>query len=316
MMTDLEHWLNRKLSPAAFSLTPLAGDASFRQYYRLHTNEAAYIAAYSPPATEDNAGFIKMSEAFLGLGLDVPQVLDHHPEEGFFLLTDLGDNTLLHHLTLQNADHYYQQALEKLGKIQQCEVNLPTFDRAFMAKELDHFKYWFLEKHLGLTLSAHEETLLASAFSLLLDSATNQPQCCIHRDYHSRNLMILADDRLGILDFQDAMIGPITYDLASLIRDCYIAWPPEKVHQWALGFYHIFLKEKISSSALFLRYFDLMGMQRHLKAIFIFARKYHRDGVNTYLADIPRTLNYVLEASKHYPEFREFRTFMIEKVVK
>lgn len=312
-MTDLEQWLGEKLPPDTFSLTPLQGDASFRQYYRLQHEGSTYIAAHSPPTTEDNAGFIKMSQAFSTLGLNVPKVLRHDSTEGFFLLTDLGDNVLFQHLNTHNVEYYYFKAFEILANIQRCNISLPAFDHAFMEKELTNFKHWFLEKHLNLTLSESEEKILAEAFSLLLDSATQQPQYCIHRDYHSRNLMVMPDDNLGVLDFQDAMIGPVTYDLVSLIRDCYIAWPPEKVQAWALNFHQNFLKKEIPSSALFLRYFDFMGIQRHLKAIFIFARKYHRDGVKTYLADIPRTLNYVLEVSARYPELRAFREF-IEKL--
>jgi len=312
-MTDLEQWLGEKLPADTFSLTPLQGDASFRQYYRLQYEGNTYIAAHSPPTTENNPGFIKMSQAFSTLGLNVPKILRHDATEGFFLLTDLGNNVLFQLLNTHNVEYYYFKAFEILGNIQRCKVSLPAFDHTFMEKELNNFKHWFLEKHLNLALSASEEKILTEAFSLLLDSATQQPQCCIHRDYHSRNLMVMPDDNLGVLDFQDAMIGPVTYDLVSLIRDCYIAWPPEKVQAWALSFHQDFLKKEISSPMVFLRYFDFMGIQRHLKAIFIFARKYHRDGVKTYLTDIPRTLNYVLEVSIRYPELRAFREF-IEKL--
>jgi aminoglycoside/choline kinase family phosphotransferase len=308
-MTALHEWLNQQFS-SEFSLTPLKGDASFRSYFRLNINNQSFIAVKAPPETEDNLGFIKVSQAFKNLNLQVPEVLAADTDKGFLLLTDLGDEVLFNILNSNNANTLYPKSLEELGKIQRCFLPLSHFDADFIHRELENFKEWYLKKHLNIAVSTSIEKLLNNTFSLLLDSAISQPQCCIHRDYHSRNLMLLPNNHIGILDFQDAMIGPITYDLVSLIRDCYIDWPVDQVNQWALDFYYQYLKTSLPSQEEFIKYFDWMGIQRHLKAIFIFARKFHRDNVDSYLKDIPRALHYIISVSENYSELREFREFI------
>lgn len=309
-MKLLLEWLKTQLPHNAFTHHALKGDASFRQYFRLTLPDKTYIAVNSPPATENNDAFIKISQAYLDLGLSVPEVLSHDLEQGFLLLTDLGDNVLFQLLNPENADTYYKKSLIELGKIQSCDLELPSFDAKFMGIELKNFEHWLLDKHLNLKISPISQRVIQKAFDVLLHSATEQPQCSIHRDYHSRNLMVLDNQRIGILDFQDAMRGPITYDLVSLIRDCYIDWPQEKVMTWALFFHEAFLKSTLPSEEQFLRYLDLMGIQRHLKASFIFARKHHRDNVDHYLKDIPRTLNYVTTVSENYAELKDFKSFI------
>jgi N-acetylmuramate 1-kinase len=309
-MRILQEWLSQQLSREDFVLEPLEGDASFRQYYRFMNNTQNYIAVHASTETENTREFVHIAHAFGQLNLHVPQVLASDLEKGFLLLTDLGDDVLFRVLNKDNADRLYLKALDELGKIQQCQIDLPYFDRTYMLRELNWFTEWFLEKHLKLKLSQTTQKMLKIVFTLLLDSAASQPQCCIHRDYHSRNLMLLPQDRIGILDFQDAMIGPVTYDLISLIRDCYIEWPAHQVIQWAKGFHYQYLTHLIPSQAEFIRYLDLMGIQRHLKAIFIFARKFHRDNVDSYLKNIPRALNYITHVSQHYPELQEFRVFL------
>ncbi len=315
----LLHWLKNQLAPTDFTVHPLKGDASFRRYFRVKTSHPtlhSYIAVISPPETENNSAFIKISQAYLALGLNVPTVIAHDLQQGFLLLTDLGDNVLFQLLNPENADYYYHAALIELGKIQRCPLELPHFDGRFMGAELENFEHWFLEKHLNLKFSPAIKKTLQKTFDLLLISATEQPQCSIHRDYHSRNLMVLSNQAsIGILDFQDAMHGPVTYDLISLIRDCYIDWPAHKVTEWALFFHHEFLKDLLPSQEQFLKYLDLMGIQRHLKASFIFARKHHRDRVEHYLKDIPRALNYVITVSSHYSELRDFKTFLEDHVL-
>lgn len=309
-MQLLLEWLKTQLPHTAMTLHPLKGDASFRRYFRLKTPDKNYIAVDAPPATENNEAFVKISRAYLNLGLLVPEVIAHDLAKGFLLLTDLGDDVLFQLLNSDNADHYYQKSLLELGKIQTCDLSLPNFDANFMGIELENFEEWFLSQHLKFNPSPVIKKTIQKSFDLLLHSATSQPQCSIHRDYHSRNLMVLDNENIGILDFQDAMIGPITYDLVSLIRDCYIDWPQNKVVEWALFFHQAFLKTTLPSQEQFLRYLDLMGIQRHLKACFIFARKHHRDRVDHYLKDIPRTLNYVVTVSDHYPELKDFKSFI------
>lgn len=311
-MQLLLEWLKTQLPHDAFSLHPLKGDASFRQYFRLTTPDKTYIAVNSPPATENNEAFVKVSNAYSALGLHVPKVIAQDFQQGFLLLTDLGDDVLFQKLDPSNADLYYKKSLGELGKIQTCSLDLPPFDANFMNIELKNFEHWLLDKHLNLKLSPVIKKTIQKSFDVLLHSATEQPQCSIHRDYHSRNLMVLPNENIGILDFQDAMHGPVTYDLVSLIRDCYIDWPQEQVVSWALFFHQEFLKSSLPSEEQFLRYLDLMGIQRHLKASFIFARKRHRDSVDHYLKDIPRTLNYVVAVSENHSDLRDFHNIMGE----
>jgi len=313
-LIQLKKWLNKTLdvkNTSSLSLTPLKGDASFRRYYRVNFKNITYVAVYSPPSTENNAGFIKISQAFLKIKLNVPEVYAHDLNQGFMLLADFGDNVLLHSLNHQEANHsyFYHQSLYELSKIQKIQLPLNHFDKDFMHNECENFKQWFLDKHLQIPSSSYEK-LIDPVIELLLESAQSQPQCVIHRDYHSRNLMILNENGIGILDFQDAMIGPITYDLVSLLRDCYFDLPKQKVKELSLNFYQQHLKETIPDSNDFTRYFDFMGIQRHLKACFIFARKYHRDKVPNYLGDIPRTLNYIYQVSEKYAELTSFQKFI------
>lgn len=226
----------------------------------------------------------------------------------------MGDAVFSQGVSQNNADDLYKTALLELGKIQKCSLDFAHFDSSWMNNELQLFKEWVVEKHLNQTLSPKTSKMLDHTFEFLLKSATEQPQCFIHRDYHSRNLMLLPNNKIGILDFQDAMIGPITYDLVSLIRDCYIDWPQEQVIAWARFFHDNFLTSQIPSQEQFLRWFDLMGIQRHLKASFIFARKHHRDNVSSYLKDIPRAMRYILQVAPNYPELRDFGDWISETI--
>jgi aminoglycoside/choline kinase family phosphotransferase len=178
----------------------------------------------------------------------------------------------------------------------------------FIQKELDNFEHWFLDRYLCVQIPQLQKT-----FDFLISSATNQPQVCVHRDYHSRNLIRLANNGVGVLDFQDAVWGPVAYDAVSLLRDCYINWPRKQVEQWAENFRKMAELKHVSPEE-FLRWFDLMGIQRHLKALFIFARKYIRDSSHHYIPDIPRTFQYVLDVSESYPELSEFRRVLIGEV--
>lgn len=303
----LEGWLKAILDRTELDLEPASGDASFRRYWRLSHGGTSLIAMDAPPGQEDTTRFVALARAWRALGLRTPEILQDDPGQGFVLLEDFGRLLYLDCLDAASADRLYGDALGALAIIQACAptAGLPLYDGPFLRREMDLFRDWLLERHLGLSLSGAEEAGLARALEYLIDSALEQPQVCVHRDFHSRNLMVTcASPSPGILDFQDAVLGPVTYDLVSLLRDCYIAWPRARVEDWAWGYFGLAVQSGIlgpDREGDFLRWFDLMGVQRHLKASGIFARLLIRDGKPGYLGDIPRTLKYVLEVAPAYP---------------
>jgi len=308
---QLHAWLGGLLGQADYRLAPASADASARRYWRLWQGRQSRIVMDAPPP-EDCARFVTLARRLRASGLRTPEVHAASLEQGFLLLDDLGERTYLDALAPASADALYQDAIAALLRWQQQDpgTDLPPYDAAFLARELAIFRDWFLEGLLGLRLDADEQTLLEAAERLLIASALEQPRVCVHRDYHSRNLMVLDAENPGILDFQDAVLGPITYDLVSLLRDCYIAWPTEEVERWALGYLEraraLGLIEPDIGAERFLGWFDRMGMQRHLKAIGIFARLKLRDGKDGYLKDIPRTLGYVRQVAERDPELADF----------
>jgi len=252
-----------------------------------------------------------MAERLHALGLNVPRVLDEDRVHGFLLLTELGERLYLRELSERTVERLYGDALGALIVLQAGSLTdsgfLPTYDAATLRRELELFREWYLIRHLGVALDAGRKATLDDTFGRLAASAMAQPKVWVHRDYHSRNLVVTERNNPGILDFQDAVHGPVTYDLVSLLRDCYISWPRERVEDWAKGYFDLAQQSGIpvgDDDQEFLRWFDLMGVQRHLKAAGIFARRHHRDGKPGYLADIPRTLGYVLEVSARCPELR------------
>lgn len=316
-MNNLCVWLKQTLNITDIHLEPILGDASFRSYYRLHLKSGtSYIIMDAPPGIEDVQPFVAIAQAFAAIGVQVPHIFAADIEAGFLVLTDFGDRVYLQELTDSNATQLYAVALAALLRIQsyQPQQPLPAFDAVFMRRELAFFDEWFLQKHVEVTVPSK---VLNQTFEILIKAATEQPQVCVHRDYHSRNLIVLANNEVGVLDFQDAVWGPLTYDAVSLLRDCYISWPRQRVEQWVHNFWQQSCTNNIIKNVAveqYQRWFDLMGVQRHLKAMFIFARKYHRDGSANYLPDIPRGLNYVLEVSQHYPELHAFRTILLDQV--
>ncbi|MCK5716677.1 MAG: phosphotransferase, partial [Thiomargarita sp.] len=249
--------------------------------------------------------FIDIAKRLQESGANVPKIVASNLEHGFLVLTDLGEQVYLPALAHQEqVEHLYQDALDALLLMQTHTAthNLPLYDHQLLHNEMDLFTHWLWGKHLNFP---SPPDTVKPCFELLSHSALSQPQVFVHRDYHSRNLMCLPQNNPGILDFQDAVLGPITYDLVSLLRDCYISWPLKQVQGWALDYYahaqHANLLKGIDQKQ-FLQWFDWMGIQRHLKASGIFARLYHRDGKSGYLKDIPRTLNYIVEVTAHYPE--------------
>ena len=238
-------------------------------------------------------------------------------------MSDLGDRQYLQELNDETVERLYGDALGSLATLQACGPDtkqIPAYDETLLMREMRLFREWFLQQHLGLALDDRINHMLDNVFRLLADNALQQPQVCVHRDYHSRNLMITERHNPGILDFQDAVFGPITYDPVSLLRDCYIVWPRERVEDWALGYHELAIQSGIldhnthHDEKTFLRWFDLMGIQRHLKAAGIFARLRHRDGKPDYLQDIPRTLAYVEDISARYRELHSLHDFIASRV--
>lgn len=310
----LQYWITQTLKNTSFELTPLAGDASFRRYFRVQLADRTLVAMDAPPDRENSRPFVAIATAFAQQGIQVPEILASDLNQGFILLSDFGDHLYLNLLNANNVDLLYEKALNVLPRIQACQQNitdwpLSHFNEAAIQRELALFPEWFLCKHLNFTTTASVEKLLTDTFSLLTQSAIEQPQLCVHRDYHSRNLLLLEDGGVGVLDFQDAVWGPITYDLVSILRDCYIAWPQQQVEKWALNFYEQ-INLKKHSQEQFLRWFDFMGIQRHVKVLGIFSRLCHRDNKPNYLNDLPRIMNYLLEACEKYSELKSFRNFL------
>jgi hypothetical protein len=304
----LSHWLSEEARLPRFDIEPASGDASFRRYFRVRFDGESRIAMDAPPGREDVRPFVAVANAMGAIGLHVPQVLEADVDQGFLLLSDLGTRLYLDALGEQTVDRLYGDALGALASLQACglgECTLPPYDRERLRAEMELFRDWYLGRHLGLTLSEAQNAVLDAAFQALENSALEQPVVAVHRDYHSRNLMVTDRHNPGILDFQDAVMGPVTYDLVSLLRDCYIAWPRERVEEWALGYHDLAVQSGVvrdHDEERFLTWFDLMGVQRHLKAIGIFSRLNYRDHKPGYLKDIPRTLDYVLEVSaRHRP---------------
>jgi len=305
----LKHWLKSDVGLTSFDITPASTDASFRRYFRVSYGGESRIVMDALPEKENCQPYVMVARAFSSLGLNVPQIFQSDLERGFVLLSDLGVHCYLDVLDETNVEKLYSDALNALFVLQShrdYERNsLPSYDRTLLLNEMELFREWYLCRHLGVTLSPVYNKVLDDVYEILISSALEQPNVWVHRDYHSRNLMFVEKNNPGILDFQDAVIGPVTYDLVSILRDCYIKWPYEKVQVWLEKYYMRLRENKVIDPvdiALFRRWFDLMGIQRHLKAAGIFSRLNIRDGKPGYLNDIPRTLGYVTDISARYPE--------------
>ena len=304
----LKEWLINTLQQKDFILKPLTGDASFRKYYRINYSGLSQIVMDAPPGKEDLVPFINVAKTLRNAAVRTPEIIAQDLQQGFLLLSDFGDELLLNHLKVDTVDAYYKQAIDTLLKIQQCPINdkaLPSFDKAHMLQEMNLCPEWFLKAYLSLNLSQEEEDTVDSSLNWIATEVCKQPLTFIHRDYHSRNLMVIegvAENNLGVIDFQDAMRGPITYDLVSLLKDCYISWPRADILRWIEIFYakNSFAQEYSLSE--FIRAFDICGLQRHIKVLGIFCRLYLRDKKPAYLQHLPLTLKYVLETTATYPE--------------
>lgn len=284
--------------PAA-NLEPVAGDASNRRYFRLRARRGSVIVLEAPPATEKNTAFLAVQRALEAEGVRVPRVLAADLDRGYLLLEDLGGRLLLPELSANTADDWYASALALMARLAQVSpqaAQVPDYDAGLLQEELGRLPEWFLQRLLGLELTAADRELLDWVSEVLVGNALEQPRVLVHRDFHSRNLMPQADGTLAVIDFQDAVYGPVTYDLVSLLRDCYIPWPAARVEGWALRYRAQLLDAGLMppvSEARFLFWFDLMGLQRHLKVLGTFARLFLRDGKADYLRDLPLVLGYV-----------------------
>lgn len=301
---DLADWLTSIIDDE-FILRPASGDASFRRYFRVQCGEKSYIAMDAPPDKESCDVFIDVGKRLSTAGVNVPDLLAEDRSQGFLLLTDFGEQQYLQAINPENADALYQDAIESLLSVQQYGRvdGLPVYDESLLLSEIQLFNEWLLGKHIGYEMNISEQAGLRSLYRVLVDNALSQPQVFVHRDYHSRNLMVVPGNNPGVLDYQDAVLGPAFYDIVSLLKDCYIKWPREQIQHWLEQFTRgLHSKDVDYDSSDMQRWFDLMGVQRHLKASGIFCRLNHRDGKDGYLKDVPRTLSYILDLQSDYAE--------------
>lgn len=311
---QINEWLTAVLPYSEFSLEVASSDASFRRYFRVLQHEHSWIVMDAPPQHEDILPFVTIAEFLARFAIHVPRIYAKNIEQGFLLLTDLGSRSYLSQLNDSSAEPLYRAAIDEIVKMQLApldDIALPHYDRKRLQAEMDLFPTWFLKQHHSL----QPPECLDAIYELLIDNALQQPQFFVHRDYHSRNLMLGDAQEVGVIDFQDAVIGAATYDLVSLLKDCYIEWPDAKRQHW-LRYY---LTEAQSQGLLqdldfeqLLRWFDLMGLQRHLKVLGIFCRLNYRDGKSGYMADLPLTLKYVLEVTGRYPELKDLDQFLTQ----
>ena len=304
----LQEWTARQLGGDSLDIAPASADASFRRYFRVTAKGRDYIVMDAPPAHEDCRPFVAVARLFRDAGVHVPEVLAQDLDQGFLLLTDLGNTTYLSALNESTARELYLASNDALVRIQQASRPgvLPEYDRALLTRELMLFPEWYVAKHLGVAVSDQQKAILDTVFERILANNLAQPQVYVHRDWHSRNLMV-SDPNPGILDFQDAVYGPITYDLASIYRDAYIQWDEEQQLDWVIRYW-----EKARAARLpvradfgdFWRDFEWMGAQRHIKVLGIFARLYHRDGKDGYLKDMPLVMHYLRKVCERYDELK------------
>ncbi len=295
-----------------------SNDASFRRYFRVTIDGETFIAMDAPPDKEDIAPFMRIANLFKQANVNTPKLLQHNAAEGFLLLEDFGSQWLLDKLNNDTATELYGRALRDLLPLHThknlLNADLPRYDETLLRREMVLFEEWFIEQFLDSELPPN---LWENVQRILIDSALEQPTVCVHRDYHSRNLMVLPNGELGVLDFQDAVLGALTYDIVSLLRDCYIDWSDEQIEMWLRDYFQQLQTANVVKCDFiqFKRWFDLMGMQRHLKVCGIFARLHLRDDKSEYLKSIPRTLNYIINVCGAYSELSEFQQFLEQQIL-
>jgi len=314
-VAQLETWVRHHVGDSSIELHPIVNDASARRFFRFSYNLASYIAIDAPPDKEDAHAFVAIAKALESHDLPVPEIFSVDYENGFLLVSDLGDKQLFQVIKQENVSDYYLSAIELIQKIQTIKqaphFTIPHFDEKFIDFELSLFETWFLKKYLACPITKAEKQLVNKMFSLLIKNDIEQPQVFMHRDFHSRNLLVNEKNELGIVDFQSAMFGPITYDLIGLLKDCYVSWSEEMVQMWSRHYYNK-IKTDLNNISFeqFLKWFHFTGLQRHIKILGSFSRSYLRDNKPIYLEEIPRVLNYIELVIDKYEELFFFKNFL------
>lgn len=312
---SLKLWLKTlapELGLQVDSITPASSDASFRRYFRVlcdNSDKSSFIVMDAPPDKEDSKPFIHVAQLLLQAQIQAPEVFAVNLEAGYLLLSDLGNKTFFSEINAENASVFYKKASNTLVTLQKNAGTdqLPPYDDALLRRELQLFPEWYLSKHLKYEMTEKETHDLNYIFDQLIENILKQPTVFVHRDFHSRNLMITPQDTIGVLDFQDAVIGPITYDLVSLFRDAYLGWTEEQQVDWVIRYWEAAKKENLPVNldfGEFYKDFEWMGLQRHLKVLGIFARLFHRDSKDGYLKDLPLVLSYTEKVSQRYSLFK------------
>lgn len=315
----LADWVRSILGDNLECIDFASADASFRRYFRLGYKNSSFIVMDSPVNFEEFEAFIRYSIKFKQIGLNVPEVFAADYQNGFALLTDFGTTTYLEKLSQYTADILYEDAIDSLILLQKATLTdvdfLPPYSTELLQSEMELFREWYLQVHLNIEVSAQINEILDDTFEQLLTKAQEQPTVWVHLDYHSRNLMVLEEDNPGIIDFQNAVYGPITYDMVSLLRDCYIVWDSDSIEKWI----QLYLKKaKLAGLQMdfdegqFREWFDWMGLQRHIKVAGIFSRLNYRDNKPHYLEDIPRVMSYIESVSRNYSQLRPLHDLVVE----
>lgn len=310
------NWLEEIFPNEIFTLETASADASFRSYYRVYIGQKSQILMDAPPDKEPCDSFIKISERLVKANIHAPKIYARNMQQGFLLLEDLGNRDYLGHLNENNVDEFYCEAIDTIIQMQQSAAcdDLPKYDQDLLHREMALFKDYLMERHLGIRMSPSMLADWNHVNEILVHNALQQEQYFVHRDYHSRNLMVHERHNPGVIDYQDAVKGPITYDLVSLLKDCYIKWPLAKVESWVRYYYDNSTIAKAQGFEQCVRQFHLMGVQRHLKASGIFCRLYYRDGKDGYFKDIPRTLSYIVDLKDTFPELTTLCDLIEEEI--
>jgi len=312
--TQLEDWLINDLGYTLNKLEPASADASFRRYFRASTNQGTFVVMDAPPEKESTREFVQAAKDLAQCGVHTPHLYHCDQTNGFIVLEDLGSRTYLDELN-DNSAQLYSEAIDALIKLQKgtnvlTDSTWPAYDSNKLTQEMDLFEDWYLRRHLSTTMNSDQTSTWHAIKSTLIATCVEQPQTLVHRDYHSRNLMVTETNSPGVIDFQDMVVGPIAYDLASIFKDCYIRWPREQQMDW-LKEYHQKSNSEFGFEQL-VRWFDFTGLQRHLKVLGIFCRLHYRDGKQQYMDDLPMVTDYVNEVVDLYDEFVFFKKHFSE----